>query len=439
MGIISKPLGWLIKVCYGLVDNYALALLLFALIMQIILLPLGIKQQKSSVKQAKMRPKEMAIRNKYKGRNDKETQQKMQNEILEMYQKENYSPMAGCLPLLIQLPILFALFNVVTQPLTYICGYDKEDIYDFAIELTEQQCQVDLSSTDAINALTDEQKTKISEFNDEKRYYIWDDKNNTVVSVDDFKLSSNEIVFISDMKAILKDISDSGNSPFVYDDDGETKVVVNDDLPNFSLAGDFMDLSQIPSFKDIKTEKGWLLLIPLFTAVFTYGSQFITKKYTYQSTLQESQDAGCSMKMMQYTMPLLSIWISFQMAAAIGLYWIYRNILATVQTVVLYKLIPVPKFTEQDYKAAEKELKGKGGNDSYKPSSNSNKGKVRSLHRIDEEDDDVDVTSNSNQKSNNKKPELREGADVSNAPKLKDESDRLSDKKTDDETKEKSE
>jgi len=138
-------------------------------------------------------------------------------------------------------------------------------------------------------------------------------------------------------------------------------------------------------------------------------------------------------------MPLLSIWISFQMAAAIGLYWIYRNILATVQTVVLYKLIPVPKFTEQDYKAAEKELKGKGGNDSYKPSSNSNKGKVRSLHRIDEEDDDVDVTSNSNQKSNNKKPELREGADVSNAPKLKDESDRLSDKKTDDETKEKSE
>ncbi len=431
MAIISKPLGWLIEICYSLVDNYALALLLFALIMQIILLPLGIKQQKNSVRQAKMRPKEMAIRNKYKGRNDKETQQKMQNEILEMYQKEHYSPMAGCLPLLIQLPILFALFNVVTQPLTYIQGYTKDEIYDFAVELTEQQCDVDLSSVDAINALTDDQKKKISEFNAEKKYFIWDDKNGTLITADDFKLSSNEIVFISDMKEILKTVE---TSPFVYDNDGKEEQVKYEDLPDFSLAGDFMDLSLTPSFKDIKTEKGWLLLIPLFTAIFTYGSQFITKKFTYQSTIQESQDAGCSMKMMMYTMPLLSIWISFQMAAAIGLYWIYRNILATVQTVLLYKLIPIPKFTEEDYKAAEKELKGKGGHENNRPSAKSNKGNVRSLHRIDEDDDEEVYTSN-NKKNTNKKPELREDADVSNAPKLKDESDRIV-KKADEEVKE---
>ena len=434
MGIISKPLGWIIKICYDLVDNYAIALLLFALIMQIILLPLGIKQQKNSVKQAKMRPKEMAIRKKYQGRNDKETQQKMQNEILEMYQKENYSPMAGCLPLLIQLPILFALFNVVTQPLTYICGYEKAEIYNFAVEIVEQNCQVDLSSKEAVDALTEEQRTAIKEFNSEHKYLIWDDKNNTLVTEDDFRLSSNEIMFISDMKNSLN--NPENVNAFPYEEDGKTEYVTKEDLPNFSLAGDFMDLSHTPSFKDFNTEKGWLLLIPLFTAIFTYGSQFITKKFTYQSTLQESQDAGCSMKMMQYTMPLLSIWISFQMAAAIGLYWIYRNILATVQTVALYKLIPVPKFTEEDYKAAEKELKGKGGNSNNRSSSNGNKNKVRSLHRIDEDDDEIPENTANNNKSNNKKLELREEADVSNAPKLKDESDRAVKKKAEEETKE---
>ena len=62
--IINIPLGWIIKISYSLTHNYAVALFLFALILQIILFPLGIKQQKNSVKQASLRPKEMAIRKK---------------------------------------------------------------------------------------------------------------------------------------------------------------------------------------------------------------------------------------------------------------------------------------------------------------------------------------------------------------------------------------
>ena len=105
--IINIPLGWIIKISYSLTHNYAVALFLFALILQIILFPLGIKQQKNSVKQASLRPKEMAIRKKYAGRTDKPTQQKLNQEIMELYQRENFNPMGGCLPLLIQLPILF--------------------------------------------------------------------------------------------------------------------------------------------------------------------------------------------------------------------------------------------------------------------------------------------------------------------------------------------
>lgn len=402
MDIINVPLGWIIKICYQLTNNYAFALLLFALAMQILLLPFGIKQQKNSIKQAKLDPKVRAIRKKYAGRNDQATQQKMNNEVMELYQKEGYNPMGGCLPLLIQLPILFALFSIVTQPLTYICGYEDSAIYEFAVELTEQQCSVDLSSPEAIASLTDEQKKAIKELN----YGIWDTNGNTLVSAEEFKPSSkSEIAFISDMKEILGKEEYSENSPFIYEEDGETKVVKRGDLPNLNLVGDFMDLSQTPRIENF----GPLLLIPLLTLIVTFGSTFITKKFTYNPNMDAANTP--SMKIMQYSMPLLSVWISFTVAGAVGLYWVFRNILSVLQQILLAKTMPIPRFTEEDYKAAEKEAKVKPEKKAKDP----NKPKVRSLHRIDEDDEeDAPVKETPAQKK-----KISE-----DAPKLKDESDR---------------
>ena len=90
MNAIYKFFGVILSFFSDITGGYYLfGLFLFALLVKIILLPFGIKQQKTSIKQAKMRPKEMAIRKKYKGRTDKVTQQKMQNEIMELYQREN--------------------------------------------------------------------------------------------------------------------------------------------------------------------------------------------------------------------------------------------------------------------------------------------------------------------------------------------------------------
>ncbi len=120
MTIFYTIFGYVMKFCYNIsFSNYIIALFFFALIMQIVLFPLGIKQQKSSVLMSKIRPKENAIRNKYKGRNDRATQQKMQMEIQEMYKAEGYSATSGCLPLLIQLPLIMVLFGVVQGPLSY--------------------------------------------------------------------------------------------------------------------------------------------------------------------------------------------------------------------------------------------------------------------------------------------------------------------------------
>ncbi len=119
------------KLCYSIsFSNYIVALFFFALIMELILFPLSIKQQKSSVLLSKIKPKENAIRSKYRGRNDRATQQKMNMEIQEMYKQEGYSATAGCLPLLVQLPLIFILFAIVQKPLTYTTDLNSSSVGD---------------------------------------------------------------------------------------------------------------------------------------------------------------------------------------------------------------------------------------------------------------------------------------------------------------------
>jgi YidC/Oxa1 family membrane protein insertase len=95
------------------------------------MLPFAIKQQKHSIRQATLRPKEMAIRNKYKGRTDQVTMQKMQQEIQEFYQKEHYSPYSGCLSLIIQMPIIMGLFALLRNPMMYMSDNNSDMIFAF--------------------------------------------------------------------------------------------------------------------------------------------------------------------------------------------------------------------------------------------------------------------------------------------------------------------
>ena len=126
LDIIYVPLGWIIRICYELLPSYVFALLLFAVIIKVLMIPLSIRQHKNSLKQASLRPREAAIIKKYKGSNDKNSMQKKQEEIQLLYQKENYSQFAGCLPMLIQLPLVVCIYNIVRSPLRYICGFSTE-------------------------------------------------------------------------------------------------------------------------------------------------------------------------------------------------------------------------------------------------------------------------------------------------------------------------
>ena len=121
--IFAIPFGYVMqffnKISGG---HYLISLFLFALAIKLITLPFGIKQQKTQIKGAILRPKMMMIEKKYAGRNDRVTQQKKQQEMMELQQKEGYSPLSGCLPLLIQFPILIALYRIIRMPLKYCVG-----------------------------------------------------------------------------------------------------------------------------------------------------------------------------------------------------------------------------------------------------------------------------------------------------------------------------
>lgn len=114
--IINVPLGYLFKGIYFIVgNNYGWALVLFTIVTKLLLTPLSVKQQKSTMKMQKIQPKLSELQKKYQYDKDK-----LNQETLKLYQDNNISPMGGCLPLLIQFPVLISLYSIIRSPLTYI-------------------------------------------------------------------------------------------------------------------------------------------------------------------------------------------------------------------------------------------------------------------------------------------------------------------------------
>ena len=114
INFFANILSFVIYPIYGFVKDYGLAVILFTLVVKILLFPLGVKQQQTTVKTKKIRPELQKIQANYK--NDK---QKLNEETMKLYQQYGINPMGGCLPLLIQLPILLGLYRVIQAPVTW--------------------------------------------------------------------------------------------------------------------------------------------------------------------------------------------------------------------------------------------------------------------------------------------------------------------------------
>ena len=307
--------------------NYWIALFLFALIIKLVLFPFGIKQQRSQQKLAKLRPKEEAIRRKYKDRTDQESTRKMNEEIQAMYREEKYSQFSGCLPMLLQMPILFSLYYIIQNPLHYICRFGKAQI-EVIMETFHRL--TGYASAGSYQNLT----IKATSFlNDaaSRQSLINALPIDGTVPTGAVGINGQALTSYADFRADL------------------VQQLTEKSFPNFKMFG-FIDLSVTPSEKIF-----WYILIPIVTFGLLLLTAKLQKKFTYQPLSAELQQKNFSTKLMEYMMPAVSAVFAFSLPSALALYWIYQNILGFGQQVLLAKLFPTPKMSEAEIREALRE------------------------------------------------------------------------------------
>ena len=351
---LYNALGSLLAWFSSWTGSYAIALLFYALIFKVLLFPFAIKQQKNQIAMAKLSPKIELIRAKYRGRVDRVSQQKMNQEIMELQQKEGYSPFSGCLPLLIQLPLIIFLYNVIRKPLSYIAK----------------------ASEGLINALN------VAAFGDG-------------VALDEIKLVSA----LQSNPNILLDTTYTNAEGVVE----ELRLAA---IPNFNLWG--MNLADTPSLSAIS----WLVIIPVIAAASQWFTMWVTRKINGNPMSQVATPDGqtqMSMRIMDLIFPLMTLFLAFSFSGMLGLYWIYQSVIAILQTLILAKTMPLPKYTPEEIKAMRKAQKEA---EKAQRAALKAQPKYRSLHYIDEDDYDELPTLKTN---NTNKP--KSGSDM---PEIKD-------------------
>ena len=352
-GWLYKFLGSMLSFFESFTGGYAFALLLYALVFKIVLLPFSIKQQKNQIAMAKLAPKIELIKAKYKGRTDQRTMQKQQQEIMELQQKEGYSPFSGCLPLLIQLPLIMLLYTVINNPLSYIAkptaAFQDKDMSEIVLDVYND---INVGEEDIDSLPKGMEITVINKINS-----FVNDAEGVYAKYEPLDTRAERIAHI------------------------ESLGLDYNSIPNFNFFG--VNLAETPSLKNLSI----LCLIPVVAAAAQWVSMWLTRKFNGNSQLQvQDAQTQASMKMMDFMFPALTLFMAFNFSGMLGMYWIYQTALGLLQAFILSKAMPLPKFTEEELKEMHKAQKEaeKAQREVAK-----SQPKYRSLHYIDDDDYDI--------------------------------------------------
>ena len=378
----------------SITGSYALALLFYALIFKIVFLPFSVKQQKNQIKMAKLAPKIQLIRAKYKGRTDQPTMQKQQQEIMDLQRQEGYSPFSGCLPLLIQLPLIMLLYTVIQNPLSYIAKTN-----DTVNNYNDNRESIKIEELDP--DFYERYKTLIDE-NDEitkdditlalyKEFYPMSIDEGDYKSTEEYEKALNEIADADKIPGnteialigIIEDFIDGENSDAFPSKDSRLAYVGNfginhDTYPNFYMFG--VNLAAKPSFSPITP----LVIIPFLAAISSWLSMWLTRKFN-GNNLQNPEDkqTAMSMKMMDLMMPALTLWMAFSFSGMLGLYWVFQSLLGLLQSFIISRIMPLPKYTEEEIKEMHRQQREV---EKAQRAAAKAQPKHKSLHYIDDDD-----------------------------------------------------
>lgn len=328
IGPVAKLLGFIMEGIFWVLDkvgipNIGLAIILFTIVIYLLMLPLTIKQQKFTKFSAKMNPELQAIQKKYQGKNDNDSMMKMQAETKEIYAKYGVNPTGSCLQLLIQMPILFALYRVIYAIPAYVAKV-KEAFFPLVDSLIAKT-----GSSDFMQTLTSAAAFKKQFGNDAYVAGTTEYVQNTYIDV--LNRASN-----ADWTALAEKYPELGSE-------------ITATLDQLDVYNNFLGLNIGYSPWDtikmewIADERNWFLIIgavaiPLLSALTQWlNVKLSPSQANTNNASPEENPMMASMKTMNTMMPLMSAFFCFTLPAGMGIYWIAGAVVRMIQMVAINK------------------------------------------------------------------------------------------------------
>jgi len=376
IGQVAWLLGKIMNGIFNLLDlvgipNVGLAIIIFTIVIYLLMMPLTIKQQKFSKLSAKMNPELQAIQEKYKGRKDNDSAMAQNAEIQAVYAKYGVSPSGSCVQLLIQMPILFALYRVIYAMPAYVTkiGNVFRVLADKIISV-DNGAFIQNSDAESIANVVNIYGKSLTEGTN---------ISNGIIDILN-KLSSIDMAFIADHYD-LNQLTYEGE---LILNSGTTRGLI--DTYNNFLGLNIGD-SPMNLIREAWMMGSWgivigALLIPILSAVTQWINVKLMPQAPTNNDKSNTSSMAQSMKTMNMVMPIFSAWFCFSLPAGMGIYWVAGSVVRSIQQVVINKHIDKMDFEEiiqkNSVKSAKKLEKIQKQQEMLKEYSNMNTRNIRS-------------------------------------------------------------
>ncbi len=318
MGVINNIFGVILSAIFDLVIRLApmgalaITIIVFTLVTRILLTPLQLSSQRTSRGMSKIQPELLKIQNKYKGRKDQESQMQQSREMQALYKKYKINPFAGCLPLLIQFPLIMGLFNVLRTPAQYITKLGAEYT----------------NIANVVMANVANYQDKLESF----RNTIETTTRNT------FDLNNAQ-----GLGQYLSHLTTSQWQAFIGNSgDVATQEILTQALNLKQQYENFLGFNVVDSPSVLMSSQWWAILIPIVAGASTYIFTKLTMAsngQTQSASGDQANPAESMMKTMNIVMPIMTGAFAYTMPIGLALYWIAGNIIMLVQQKVVNKML----------------------------------------------------------------------------------------------------
>ena len=314
IAFLSNIFGYLLNFFYNLIGNYGISIILFSLVVKLLMIPLSIKQQKSQKKSIKLQDEMKQIQFKYK--NDPE---KLNQATMELYKRENMSPFSGCLLAIIQMILLFSVFYMVREPLTYMKKLDSEQINNYVNVLKEE------------NLISNQAYAQIAVISEANNIKELQQKGDTELTETQIKIQE---VFGDNLDEVCTNMDFLGIdlSKVPTQNSGDIRVYI---IPVLYVISSFLSIKLTTSMQT-KSKKEEIIEVEKIEDNNEEKGESDSAENKQKEEDDPMQQANKNMSMM---MPIMAVSISLIAPLGLALYWLTNNILMIAERLVLNKVV----------------------------------------------------------------------------------------------------